>query len=112
MNVGAAEPLRGNSPRPPHPRTGTGRFESFLERQPVVTAVFSNGTTVEAVARGRQPVYVTWDSKAGTFVRHYGAGRREHLSADPATAAAQVAERLQAPPEPWPVPAPWWRTSD
>lgn len=85
-------------------------LEAHLEKRPGVT-VYSNGELVHAQMRGKQAVYIGWNARAETFAWSRGecrAGEGEPLMADPTLAAEQVVMLLEAPPEPWLKPKPWW----
>jgi hypothetical protein len=115
--VGASERAAQGAPTPASEVGTNGHplewLEAHLERRPGVT-VFGNGELVQAVMRGKQAVYVGWNAAAGTFAWSRGerpAGEGERLAAGPARAAEQVVMLLEAPPEPWYDPAPWWRSA-
>lgn len=93
-----------------HPLAQLG---AFLQARPGVT-VYSNGPLIQAGMPGKQAVYIGWNAGAETFAWHHGErrpGEGEPLNADPKQAADQVVKLLEADPEPWYSPAPWWRTT-
>lgn len=88
-------------------------LEAHLEKRPGVT-VYGNGALVHAQMRGKQAVYIGWNAEAGTFAWSRGerrAGEGELLMADPTLAAEQIVKLLEADPEPWYAPTPWWHST-
>lgn len=89
------------------------QLEAYLRARPGVT-VHSNGHLVQAGMPGKPAVYIGWNTKREMLAWHRGErqpGEGEPLNADPEQAADQVVKLLEADPEPWYSPAPWWRTT-
>lgn len=93
-----------------HPLAQLG---AYLQARPDVT-VYSNGPLLQAGMPGKPAVYIGWNSEAETFAWHRGErrpGEGELLKADPELATEQVVKLLEADPEPWYAPTPWWHST-